>query len=135
MAPAEEWPGGLAISVFDNIRKGVFDTRSDSYLQLAVPFFGMNSDGVAVNEGPRQIFWNRGMMGSVLGRYFYIHEFSDIAYTEDLRKVHVPTLVIHGGDDRIVPKAEFNIYEGAPHGLASTHQDRLNRALPAFARA
>lgn len=148
MASTPEWPGGLDVSVFDGIRKGVFDNCSDFHLQLAVPFFGMNRDGVEMNEGLRQTFWSQGMMGSILGQYLCIREFSEVDYTEDLRKIDVPTLVIHGDDDQIVPighagaltartvpNAEFRIYEGASHGLASTHQDRLNGDLLAFARA
>lgn len=148
MASTEEWPGGLDISMFDTIRKGVFDNRSDFYLHLAVPFFGMNREGMPVNDGLRQSFWNQGMMGSIFGQYACIREFSEVDYTADLRKIDVPTLVIHGDDDqivpighsgkltaKIVPNAMFKIYKGAPHGLASTHQDRLNADLLTFARA
>jgi non-heme chloroperoxidase len=148
MVSTPQWPGGLDISVFDGIRKGVSDNRSDFYLQLALPFFGMNRDGVAVNEGLRQTFWNQGMMGSVIGHYACIREFSEVDYTADLEKIDVPTLVIHGDDDQIVPVghagtltaavvrgATLKIYKGAPHGLASTHQDQLNTDLLAFARA
>jgi non-heme chloroperoxidase len=148
MVSTPEWPGGLDISVFDSIRKGVFSNRSDFYLQLAVPFFGMNRSGMPVNEGLRQTFWNQGMMGSIVGQYACIREFSEVDYTADLRKIDVPTLVIHGDDDQIVPfahagaltakvvpDATLKIYEGAPHGLASTHQDQLNADLLAFARA
>jgi non-heme chloroperoxidase len=147
MASTAEWPGGLDISVFDGIRKGVFDNRSDFYLQLAVPFFGMNRPGVAINEGLRQSFWSQGMMGGIVGQYACIREFSEVDYTPDLRKIDVPTLVIHGDDDQIVPiahagaltatvipNATLKVYEGAPHGLAATHQDRLNADLLAFAR-
>ena len=148
MVSTPEWPGGLDISVFDSIRKGVFSNRSDFYLQLAVPFFGMNRNGMPVNEGLRQTFWNQGMMGSIVGQYACIREFSEVDYTADLRKIDVPTLVIHGDDDQIVPfahagaltakivsDATLKIYEGAPHGLASTHQDQLNADLLAFAQA
>jgi non-heme chloroperoxidase len=148
MVSTKEWPGGLDISVFDGIRKGVFDNRSQFYLDLAVPFFGMNRPGVTVNEGLRQTFWNQGMMGSVLGEFACVREFSEVDYTADLKKIDVPTLVIHGDDDqivpighagaltaKIVPNAEFKVYEGAPHGLASTHQDKLNADLLAFARS
>ncbi|WP_043837950.1 alpha/beta fold hydrolase [Muricoccus aerilatus] len=148
MVSTPRWPGGLDTSVFDSIRKGVFDNRSNFYLDLALPFFGMNRPGVAVNEGLRHTFWNQGMMGSVLGHYACIREFSEVDYTVDLERIDVPTLVIHGDDDQIVPVthagalaarvirgATLKIYEGAPHGLASTHQVRLNSDLLAFARA
>jgi non-heme chloroperoxidase len=146
MISTERWPGGLDVSVFDGLRKGVFDNRSNFFLDLAVPFFGMNRAGTALNEGLRQTFWNQGMMGSVVGQYACIREFSEVDYTTDLEKIDVPTLVIHGDDDQIVPvahagdltaqvvrNATLKIYEGAPHGLASTHQDRLNADLLAFA--
>ena len=147
MISTDQWPGGLDISVFDAIRRGVFDNRSNFYLELAVPFFGMNREGATFDEGLRQSFWRQGMMGSILGQYACIREFSEVDYTEDLRRIDVPTLVIHGDDDQIVPighageltarivrSAELKVYEGAPHGLASTHQDKLNADLLAFAR-
>ncbi|MFC0410362.1 alpha/beta fold hydrolase [Roseomonas elaeocarpi] len=147
MASTAEWPGGLDISVFDGIRKGVADNRSDFFLQLAIPFFGMNREGVAVNEGLRQSFWSQGMMGSIVGQYACIREFSEVDYTADLRRIDVPTLVIHGDDDqivpighagaltaKIVPGATLKVYAGAPHGLAATHQDQLNADLLDFAR-
>ncbi|PZU58902.1 MAG: alpha/beta hydrolase [Sphingobium sp.] len=147
MAKSDAYPGGLDIAVFDGIRKGVADNRSQFYLDLAIPFFGFNRDGVSINEGLRQSFWAQGMQGSIVGQYACIHEFSEVDYTEDLRKIDVPTLVIHGDDDqivpignagalsaKIVPNATLKVYEGAPHGLAVTHQDRLNADLLAFAR-
>jgi non-heme chloroperoxidase len=122
MVSTDEWSGGLDISVFDGIRKGVFDNRSNFYRELAIPFFGMNRPGATV------------MMGSILGQYACIREFSEVDYTQDLRKVDVPMLVIHGDDDQIVPidhageltaqivpTAQLKVYEGALHGLASTH--------------
>jgi non-heme chloroperoxidase len=148
MVSTEEWPGGLDLSVFDGIRKGVFDNRSQFFLELALPFFGMNRPGVAVNEGLRQTFWNQGMMGSMLAEFACVREFSEVDYTADLKKIDVPTLVVHGDDDqivpighagalsvKIVPNAQFKVYKGAPHGLASTHQDQLNADLLAFARS
>ncbi|MBN8903462.1 MAG: alpha/beta hydrolase [Rhodospirillales bacterium] len=148
MVSTPEWPNGLDISVFDGIRKSVLDNRSNFYLELAVPFFGMNRPGVAVNEGLRLTFWNQGMMGGILGQYACVHEFSEVDYTEDLRKFDVPALIIHGSDDQIVPIAHggalsskivkgavYKVYEGAPHGLAATHQDKLNADLLAFAKA
>ncbi|MET0363831.1 MAG: alpha/beta hydrolase [Sphingobium sp.] len=147
MAQSEAYPNGLPIAVFDGIRKGVADNRSQFYLDLAVPFFGFNRDGVEVNEGLRQSFWRQGMQGSVLGQYLCIHEFSEVDYTDDLRAIDVPTLVIHGSDDQIVPidnagklsaaivkDAVLTIYEGAAHGLTATHQDKLNADLIAFIR-
>ncbi len=145
MVSSADWPGGLALSVFDGIRKGVFDNRSQFYLDLAVPFYGMNRPGAVVSEGLKHTFWGQGMMGGIVGQYACIREFSEVDYTADLRRFDVPTLVIHGDDDQIVPighagrltativkGATLKVYEGAPHGLASTHQDRLNADLLAF---
>jgi non-heme chloroperoxidase len=148
MAKSAAYPDGLDVAVFDGIRKAVADNRSAFYLDLAVPFYGFNRDGVGTNEGLRQSFWLQGMAGSIAGQYACVREFSEVDYTDDLKAIDVPTLVIHGDDDqivpignagllsaKIVPNAELKIYEGAPHGLASTHQDRLNADLLAFARA
>jgi non-heme chloroperoxidase len=148
MAKTAAYPGGLDIGVFDGIRKGVADNRSQFYLDLAVPFYGFNRTGVSVNDGLRQSFWAQGMAGSIIGQYACIHEFSEVDYTADLKAIDVPTLVIHGDDDqivpignagmlsaKIVPNAALIIYKGAPHGLASTHQDQLNGDLLAFARS
>lgn len=148
MVSTEQWPGGLDISVFDGIRKQVFDNRSNFYLDLAIPFFGFNREGVEINQGLRQGFWQQGMNGGILAQYASVHEFSEVDYTEDLKKINVPTLVIHGDDDQIVPighagkltativsNATLKVYAGAPHGLAATHQDQLNADLLAFARA
>ena len=145
MISSAEWPEGTDMTVFDGIRKGVFDNRSDFYLNLAIPFYGMNREGVEINEGLRLSFWNQGMAGSIVGQYACIREFSEVDYTEDLRKITVPALVIHGDDDQIVPighsgllsaeiipHAELKIYPGASHGLAATHQDQLNQDLLEF---
>jgi non-heme chloroperoxidase len=147
MAKSQAYPNGLPIAVFDGIRKAVADNRSQFYLDLPIAFFGFNREGVQVNEGLRQAFWTQGMQGSIQGQYACIREFSEVDYTEDLKKIDVPALVIHGDDDQIVPignagllsakiipNATLKIYEGAPHGLTATHQDRLNADLLAFAR-
>ena len=147
MAKTERYPGGLPIEVFDGIRTGVASNRSQFYLDLTTPFYGFNREGVAAHEGLRQSFWRQGMMGSILGQYLCIHEFSEVDYTEDLKAIDVPTLIIHGDDDQIVPignsaelsarivqGAELKVYEGADHGLTATHQDRVNADLLAFIR-
>jgi len=148
MAKSEAYPNGLPIEVFDGIRKAVLDNRSQFYLDLPTAFFGFNREGAKVSEGLRQSFWVQGMQGSVLGQYLCVREFSEVDYTDDLKKIDVPALVIHGDDDQIVPignagllsskiipNATLKIYEGAPHGLTATHQDLLNADLLAFARA
>jgi non-heme chloroperoxidase len=140
-------PAGTPIEAFDGIRKGVLDNRSQFYIDLTTPFFGYNRDGAAVSEGTRREFWRQGMMGGIKGQYDCIHEFSEVDYTDDLRKVDVPTLVVHGDDDQIVPidaagrrsaeivpNAQLKVYAGAPHGLPITHQDQLNADLLAFLR-
>lgn len=145
MAKSEAYPNGLPLLVFDDIRKGVADNRSQFYLDLAIPFFGFNREGVSVNEGLQKSFWGQGMAGSMLGQYLCIREFSEVDYTDDLKAIDVPTLVIHGDDDQMVPignagllsaeiiaDATLKIYEGAPHGLTATHQDRFNADLLAF---
>ena len=147
MVSTEGWPDGLPISVFDDIRANVAANRSQFYRDLAVPFFGFNRAGVEINEGLREHFWLQGMTGGIEAQYASVHEFSQVDYTADLRSIDVPTLVIHGDDDqivpiahagelqaRIIPNATLKVYEGAPHGLASTHQERLNADLAAFAR-
>ena len=141
-------PNGTPLQVFDDIRKGVLDNRSQFYLDLTMPFFGYNRDGANVSEGVRQSFWLQGMMGGIKGQYDCIHEFSEVDYTEDLKKMTIPVLVVHGDDDQIVliaaaaeqsakiaPNATLKVYEGAPHGLPITHQDRLNADLLAFIEA
>ncbi len=148
MAKTEAYPGGLPLSVFDGIRQGVANNRSQFYLDLTTPFYGFNRPGAVVNEGLRQSFWAQGMAGSIVGQYACIHEFSEVDYTEDLKKIDVPTLIIHGDDDQIVPignsgvlsaqliqGAVLTVYTGADHGLTATHQDRFNADLLAFANA
>ncbi len=138
-------PGGLSRDVFDGIRKGVFDNRAQFYKDLAMPFYGYNRPGAKLSEGIRDSFWLQGMMGGLKGQYDCIREFSEVDYTEDLKKIDKPTLIVHGDDDQIVPvgasammssklvkNATLKVYKGAPHGLAQTHQDRLNADLLAF---
>ncbi len=96
-------PGGVPIETFDAIRKGVFDNRTQFYKDLALPFFGYNRPGAKLSEGVRDSFWLQGMMGGVKGQYDCIREFSEVDYTEDLKKFDMPTLIIHGDDDQIVP--------------------------------
>ncbi|RXR02074.1 alpha/beta fold hydrolase [Pseudoxanthomonas composti] len=141
-------PNGTPLEVFDGIRAGVAGDRSQFYRELTTPFFGANRDGAKVTDGMRESFWLQGMAGGVKGQYDCVHEFSEVDYTQDLKKIDKPTLVIHGDDDQIVPidasgklsaklieGAELKIYAGAPHGLTVTHADRFNQDLLAFARA
>ncbi len=141
-------PEGTPIEAFDAIRAGTAANRSQFYRDLTTPFYGFNRAGAEVNEGLREAFWLQGMQGGIKGQLDCIHEFSEVDYTEDLKKIDVPLLIIHGSDDQIVPiaasahkaveiapDATLNVYEGADHGLAQTHMARFNADLLAFARA
>ncbi|MGS1026572.1 alpha/beta fold hydrolase [Burkholderia glumae] len=138
-------PGGLPMSVFDGIRAGVAANRSQFYLDLATPFYGFNRPGAKLSQGLVQDFWRQGMAGSIKGQYECIKQFSEVDYTEDLKKIGVPTLILHGDDDQIVPiddsarlsarlvrHATLKVYAGAPHGMCSTHVDQVNADLLAF---
>ena len=138
-------PGGLPMDVFDGIRKGVADNRSQFYKDLALPFFGFNRPNAKISQGTIDAFWAQGMAGGVHGQYLCIREFSEVDYTEDLKKIDVPTLILHGDDDQIVPidaagklsakivkNATFKIYEGASHGMCVTEADKVNADLLAF---
>jgi len=146
MLKTDKNPGGLPIEVFDGIRKGELENRSQLYLDIASgPFFGFNRPGAKVSQGSIQSFWAQGMQGGHKNTYDSIAAFSATDFTEDLKRFDVPTLVIHGDDDQIVPidasgrasaklikNAKLIVYAGAPHGLADTHKDRLNNDLLAF---
>jgi non-heme chloroperoxidase len=138
-------PGGLPIDVFDGIRKGTYDDRSQFYKDLTMPFYGYNRPGAKISEGVRDSFWLQGMMGGLKGQLDCIHEFSEVDYTDDLKKIDIPVLVAHGDDDQIVPigasamlsskilkKATLKVYPGGPHGFATTNQDEFNADLLAF---
>jgi len=141
-------PGGLPISVFDDIRAGVMNDRSQYYKDLSAPFYGANRAGSKVSQGVRDSFWLWSMQAGLKGSYDCIKAFSETDLTEDLKKIDVPTLIIHGDDDQIVPIADsamlsskivknatLKVYQGAPHGLFATHGERLNKDLLDFANA
>lgn len=148
MLKTEDNPGGLPIEVFDGLREASLENRSQLYLDIASgPFFGFNRPGVEPSQGLIQSFWRQGMLAGAKNTYDSIAAFSATDFREDLAKFDVPTLVIHGDDDQIVPidaagkasaalikDAELIIYEGAPHGLADTHKARLNQDLLRFLR-
>ncbi|ALM84504.1 alpha/beta fold hydrolase [Bordetella sp. N] len=138
-------PNGLPKEVFDGIRKGVADNRSKFYQELAVPFFGFNRPNAKPEKATIDAFWAQGMTGSVLGQYLCVREFSEVDYTPDLEKIDVPTLVLHGSDDQIVPiddsgrlsakivkKATLKVIEGGAHGMCVTQADQINAELLAF---
>jgi len=138
-------PEGLPIDVFDAIRAGVAGDRSQFYRDLALQFYGANRPGAKVSQGVLDQFWLWSMQAGAKGAYESVKAFSETDFTEDLRKIDVPTLVMHGEDDQIVPVkdsakksarlikgAKEIYYPGAPHGLTATHQDRVNNDLLAF---
>jgi non-heme chloroperoxidase len=141
-------PGGLPISVFDGLRASVVADRSQFWKELSMPFYSYNRPGAMVSEGVRNSFWLQGMMAGFPAAYFCIKAFSETDQTEDLKKFDVPTLVIQGDDDQIVPFADagalqaklvkgatLKVYKGAPHGLCTTHKDQVNEDLLAFCKA
>ena len=142
-------PGGLPIEVFDGFRSGVAANRAQLYRDVpAGPFYGFNRPGAAVSEGVIDNWWRQGMMGGTKAHYDCIKAFSETDFTEDLKTIDVPVLVMHGDDDQIVPiadsalltikllkKGELKIYKGFPHGMATTHADVINADLLAFFKA
>jgi non-heme chloroperoxidase len=141
-------PTGLPMDVFDGIRAGVASNRPQFYKDLTIPFYGYNRPGAKVSEGIREHWWLQGMMGSVQAHYEGVKAFSETDFTEDLKKIDVPTLVMHGDDDQIVPYqdagvlsaklikgAQLKIYPGYPHGMATTNPDVINADLLAFFKA
>ena len=141
-------PEGLPIEVFDNMRSGLVKDRSQFYKDLATQFYGANRPGVKVSQGILDQFWLWSMQAGLKNAYESIKAFSETDFTEDLKKIDVPTLVMHGEDDQIVPVkdsakksarlirgAKEIYYPGAPHGLTATHQDRVNADLLAFLRS
>jgi non-heme chloroperoxidase len=140
--------GGLPITVFDGIRSGVVADRSQFWKDLSMAFYGYNRPGAKLSEGVRESFWLQGMMAGFPAAYFCIKAFSETDQTEDLKKIDVPTLIIHGDDDQIVPFANAGLlqsklvkdatlktYEGAPHGLCTTLKDKVNEDLLAFIKS
>ena len=146
MLKTETNPGGLPIEVFDGLRQGSLADRSSLYREIASgPFFGFNRPGATISQGMIDAFWLQGMMAGHKNTYDCIKAFSETDFTEDLKKFDVPTLIVHGDDDQIVPieaagiaaskivkDATLKIYPGAPHGLADTHKEQLNTDLLTF---
>lgn len=139
---------GAPIDAFNQIRANVLADRSQFFMDLTMPFYGYNRAGAKVSEGVRQSFWLQGMMAGMPASYFCVKAFSETDMTEDLKRVDVPMLILHGDDDQIVPiaasallsaklvpHAELKIYPGAPHGMCTTEKDKVNADLLAFARA
>ncbi len=141
-------PGGLPIEVFDQLRAGLSADRSQFYKDLSAPFFGANRPGSKVSQGTRDAFWLWSMTVGLKGAFDCIKAFSQTDQTEDLKRFDLPTLIIHGDDDQIVPIADsallssklvkgatLKVYPGAPHGLTFTHKEQFNADLLAFLRS
>jgi non-heme chloroperoxidase len=138
-------PGGLPIEIFDQQRAAVQADRSQFFKDLSAPFYGANRSGAKVSQGLRDSFWLQGMQCGFKAAYDCIKAFSETDFTEDLKRIDVPTLILHGDDDQIVPigdsallsaklvkGATLKIIPGAPHGMCSTHKDQINAELLAF---
>jgi non-heme chloroperoxidase len=147
MLKTESNPEGTPLEVFDGIRQGTATNRSQFFKDLTLPFYGFNREGAKVTEGFRESFWLQGMAGSIKGHYDCVHEFSEVDYTEDLKKIDRPTLIIHGDDDQIVPiaasaeksakivkDAKLLVYKGGAHGLAEVQAEKFNADVLAFVK-
>jgi len=148
MVRSESNPGGTPIEEFDKIRAAVQADRSQFWKDLSIPFYGYNRPGAKMSEGVRESFWLQGMMAGFPAAYFCIKAFSETDMTEDLKKIDVPTLILHGDADQIVPIADsallsaklvknatLKIYPGAPHGMCTTEKDKVNADLLGFIKA
>jgi non-heme chloroperoxidase len=138
-------PGGLPMEAFDGLRAQYLANRAQFYMDITMPFYGFNRPGAKISEAIRQNWWRQGMMGGEKAGYDCIKAFSETDFTEDLKKINVPTLVMHGEDDQIVPidaagraaakilkNATLKTYPGYPHGMPTTHHEQINADLLAF---
>lgn len=146
MVQSEKNPGGLPIEVFDGFRKALVDNRAQFYLDVpSGPFYGFNRPGAKLSQGVIQNWWRQGMAGGAKAHYDCIKAFSETDFTEDLKAIDVPVLIMHGDDDQIVPIADsallsaklvrtgtLKVYPGLPHGLCTTHPDQINADLLGF---
>jgi non-heme chloroperoxidase len=145
MIKSEKNPGGTPMEVFDNIRDGTAKHRAQFYEDLTMPFYGFNRPGAKVSQGIRDNWWRQSMMGGIKAQYDCIKAFSETDFTDDLQKIEVPTLVMQGDDDQIVPYADaaplaakllknstLKIYPGFPHGMATTNATEINADLLSF---
>jgi non-heme chloroperoxidase len=148
MLKSDKNPNGTPIEAFDQIRANVLADRSAFWKELSMAFYGYNRPSAKISEGVRESFWLQSMMAGMPASYFCVKAFSETDLTEDLNKVDVPTLILHGDDDQIVPiaasallsaklikGAKLKVIKGAPHGMCTTHKDEINMELIAFIRA
>ena len=148
MLKSDSNPGGMPVEAFDAYRAGVAANRAQIYLDIASgPFYGFNRTGVLPIQGVIDNWWRQGMMGGIKAHYDCIKAFSETDFTEDLKTIDVPVLLLHGDDDQVVPIADsaligikllkqgtLKVYAGYPHGMATTHADEINKDLLAFIR-
>ncbi|HJX90941.1 MAG TPA: alpha/beta hydrolase [Pyrinomonadaceae bacterium] len=145
MLKTQNNPAGLPVSVFDELRAQLAANRPQFYKDFTLPFYGYNRPGAKISEGVREHWWLQGMMGGMKPHYDCIKAFSETDFTEDLKKIDVPTLIMHGDDDQIVPigaaglmsakivkNATLKVYPGFPHGMPTTKADQINADLLAF---
>ncbi|HTZ96229.1 MAG TPA: alpha/beta hydrolase [Terriglobales bacterium] len=148
MVKSAKNPGGLPIDVFDGLREKTANNRAQFYQDITLPFYGYNRPGAVVSQGIRDNWWRQGMMGGIKAHYDCIKAFSETDFTEDLKKIDVPTLVMHGEDDQIVPfadagplsakilkNASTRFYPGFPHGMPTTHAEVISADLLSFLKA
>ena len=148
MLKTEKNPTGQPIAAFDSLRTALAANRPQFYQDITLPFYGYNRPGAKISEGIREHWWLQGMMGGVKAHYDCIKAFSETDFTEDLKKIDIPVLVMHGDDDQIVPigaaglmsakilkKATLKVYPGFPHGMPTTNADQINADLLAFFKA
>jgi non-heme chloroperoxidase len=145
MLKTDKNPGGLPLSVFDGLRESYLANRPQFYKDFTLPFYGYNRPGAKISEGIREKWWLQSMMGGAKAGYDCIKAFSETDFTEDLKKIDVPTLILHGDDDQVVPigaaalmsaklvkGATLKVYPGFPHGMPATHADQINADLLAY---
>jgi len=145
MLKTDRNPGGLPISVFDGLRTAYLADRAQFYKDITLPFYGYNRPNAKISEGIREYWWLKGMMGGAKAHYDCIKAFSETDFTEDLKKFDVPTLILHGDDDQIVPigaaammssklvkNSTLKVYPGFPHGMCTTHHEQINADLLAY---
>src|ERR1700732_1607570 len=145
MLKTEKNPGGLPLSAFDSLRAALAANRAQFYKDITLPFYGYNRPGAKISEGIREHWWLQGMMGGVKAHYDCIKAFSETDFTEDLKKIEIPVLVMHGDDDQTVPigaaglmsakllkNSTLKVYPGFPHGMPATNADVINTDLLAF---
>jgi non-heme chloroperoxidase len=148
MVKTDKNPTGAPISVFDGLRADLAKNRPQFYRDITLPFYGYNRPGAKISEGIREHWWFQGMMGGMKAHYDCIKAFSETDFTEDLKKFDVPTLILHGDDDQIVPigaaaplsakivkNAQLKVYPGFPHGMPTTNADQINADLLAFLKS